>query len=262
MNDEQIQQVVAQVLKRLLPQIGATGTRGDVIVVFTGATAGFTEAMQQVRSLILSGYRVKLAFSRGAELLYGPLINEQLEGFPNVAPIEQSKWLRALKEAQAVVVPLLSVNTLSKLALLIADNLASNVILHALFTGKPVLLAQNGVDTSDQGRIELHFDKCGPLLAAAIEERLQIVRSYGCRLTDVSRLVAELEVALQKKPLAKPISRNGKPRNPANARVITAGDVLQAYQSGASIRLLTSTVVTPLAREVAFKHGVSLETEV
>src|SRR5262249_32804290 len=115
MDEKQIQRVVVEVLKGLLPQLGASGDRGDVVVVFTGATAGFSEAVQQVRSLVLQGYRVQLVFSRGAELLYAPVIWEQLEGFPFVTPLDDSNWLHVLQEAHAVVVPLLSVNTLSKL---------------------------------------------------------------------------------------------------------------------------------------------------
>ena len=267
MDDKQIQRVLVEVLRRMLPQIGATGERGDVVVVFTGATAGFTEAVQQVRSLIIKGFRVQLIFSRGAELLFGPVIWEQLEGFPHVDPFDDSRWLRTLKNARAVVVPLLSVNTLSKLSLLIADNLASNVVLHALFTGKPVILAQNGVDPSDKGRIEPHFPQCSPLLSSAIYERLELARGYGCRVVDVSQVSAALHAALDQK--ARPAAVNGKANGAAKlansghkSKIITAVDVLQAQQRGVPIRLHDANVVTPLARELALKYGVSLTAEV
>ncbi len=65
--------------------------------------------------------------------------------------MEESKWLHTLKESCAVVVPMLSLNTLSKLALLLADNFASNIILHALFAGKPVLLAAEWRGSERQG---------------------------------------------------------------------------------------------------------------
>ena len=66
--EEQIRQVVAEVLKRLLPQIGADGERGTVIAVFCGATVDYDGAVQQIRSLVMQGYRVQilfLAWSRG-----------------------------------------------------------------------------------------------------------------------------------------------------------------------------------------------------
>ena len=164
--EEQLRRVVAEVLRRLLPRIGADGMRGRIVVVFTAATVGFSEALAQVRSLILSGFQVQLVFSEAAEQLYGAIARQQLEGFPEIVPFDASHWLHDLKEARAVVVPLLSVNSLSKLSLLIADNLPANLLLHGLFLGKPVVIAQNGVDPAEAGRGELGFDQGSPAACA------------------------------------------------------------------------------------------------
>ncbi len=178
--------------------------------------------------------------------------------------MEESKWLHTLKESSAVAVPMLSLNTLSKLALLLADNFASNIILHALFAGKPVLLARNGVDPSDKGREIPHFDKCGPLMAAAIEERLRIAGGYGCQVTDVNQVSSVLTSLLDAKSRVPVVGiyRSGASR-PAETRtansIVTAADVLQAHHSGTQLRIGSPAVVTPLARELADKHGVSLE---
>jgi hypothetical protein len=264
MNEKQVQQVVAEVLKRLLPRMGATGDAGTVIVAFSGATVGFNEAIQQVRSLILKGFQVQLAFSRGAELLYARLIWEQLEGFPHVTPVDESKWLRTLKEARAVAVPLLSVNTLSKLSLLIADSLVANLVLHALFTGKPVIIATNGADPLDDGRAELEFHKGSPALAVAIQERLRIVRGYGCQLTDVGQLSATVEASLEHQAVAPEknghavVQQSSTKLDRRTGNIVTAADVLQAYQSGRHLQFRSPGRMTPLARELASKHGVSL----
>ena len=262
MNEKQIQQVVAEVLKRLLPHAGADGKRGTLIVVFSGATAGFTEALQQIRSFVLRGYSVELVFSRGAEQLYARHVWQELEGFPNVNPLDDSKWLRTVKDASAIVVPMLSVNTLSKLSFLVADNLAGNVILHGLFMGKPVVLARNGVDPSDAGRIEPHFPGASTVLAKAIEERLQVVSNYGCKVTDVSQLLASLEAALQPAKaltICKQVNGTKTRAIERKSSIITAADVLQAHHLGTQLLLRNSAVVTPLARELAIKHGVVLE---
>ncbi len=263
MSEERIHQIVVEVLKRLLPHAGATGDRGLVIVVFTGATIGYNEAVEQVRALVLKGYRVQLVFSHGAEVLYATVLWDQLEGFPHVSRMEESKWLRTLKESCAVAVPMLSLNTLSKLALLLADNFASNIILHALFAGKPVLLARNGVDPSDRGREIPHFDNCGPVMAAAIEERLRIVGGYGCRVTDVGQLLNALTSLVKGQHKIPVVSSHGNgSRRPAafnsTSSIVTAADVLQAHHLGTQLQLGTAAVVTPLARELAIKHGVCI----
>jgi len=267
MDENKIQQIVAEILKRLAVQAGASGERGDVIVVFTGATGGFIEAIQQVRSLVLRGFRAHLVFSHAAELLCGPVIWQELEGFPQVVPFDDSKWLGNLSNAKGVVVPLLSVDTLSKLSLLVADNLASNLLLHALFIGKPLILAHDGVDPSDQGRVHRHFPHCSPAVAAAIRERMAMVRNYGCEVVDVGCLTSALEAALEPKIAAgtnchgngvTKLTSFGQKRK---AKIITAVDVLQAQQSGEPIRLYPSTVITALARELALKRGVNVLTE-
>ena len=265
MTDDRIHEVVVEVLKRLLPHVGASGERGTVVAVFTGATAGYHEAVEQVRSLVMQGYRVELVFSHGAEALYAKYLWGEFEGFPHITAFSESDWLRNLKDARAVVVPVLSLNTLSKLALLLADNFAGNVILHALFAGKPVVMARNGTDPSDKGRKLPHFDQCGPQLAAAIEERFQTVAGYGCRVTDVNDLASTVQSLIEPKSAAgKVVHRNGtrpKALSPAN-HIVTAADVLRASQAGNQLRVGASMIVTPLARELAYKHHVDLVQEV
>jgi hypothetical protein len=133
MTDEKLQKIVTAVISRIAQQMGADGSRGTLVTVFTGATVAFQEAVWQVRRLILDGYRIQLVFSQNAEDLYGQVMRDQLAGFPNVSFVEPSTWLLALKQAHAIVVPLLSLNTLSKVSMLIADNLPTNLILHGLF---------------------------------------------------------------------------------------------------------------------------------
>lgn len=261
--EEQIRQVVAEVLKRLLPQIGADGERGTVIAVFCGATVDYDGAVQQIRSLVMQGYRVQILFSHGAEVLYGKYLWDQFAGFPYITPFDEVKWLNSVKECRGVVVPMLSLNTLSKLSLLIADNLANNIILHALFAGKPVVLAREGVDPSDPGRKIPHFDHCGPVMAAAIEERLRLASGYGCRVVEVSQLSEALASALEKKKTGKAANghANGAVRTAgvkAKSNIVTAADVMQAGHDGSQLKISAKTVVTPLARELANKYGVCL----
>ena len=264
--EDQIERIVAKVLKRLLPQLGADGSRGRLLVVFTAATVGFKEAMQQARSLILAGFQVKLVFSEWAERLYGQAVRDELEGFPHVLPFDGSHWLSELRDANAVVVPMLSVNTLSKLAQLVADNTPSNLLLHGLFLGKPVVVAKNGVDPTEAGRAELGFDHGNPALTHAIDERLQTIAGFGCTLVEIASLGAAVNRALTQRPAltAAPVNGNGRRRGshfvrPVQAQhFITSADVLTAFRSGADRLLAGGAKVTPLARDVATKYGISL----
>jgi hypothetical protein len=224
--------------------------------------------------LVLHGFKVQMVFSEMADHLYGQLMREQLEGFPQISLLEP-RWLRPLKESVAVVVPMLSVNTLSKLSLLIADNVPSNLILHGLFVGKPVILARNGSNPVDPGRAELGFDKAQPTVSRALHERLEKVATYGCVLTDIHQLCATVDAELGKQhPVSNAITDNEpsvavktngngnshghRPILQRPTRMITAADILEAYRLGADIPYPATSMLTALARDLALKYGVAV----
>ncbi len=263
MKDDQFQQVVARVIEKLASRMGADGHRGTLIVVFSGATVGFQEAIRQVRGLVLDGFRLKLTFSRGAQQIFGSAVRDELAGFPNIGRVEPTKWLTDLTEARAVVSPLLSVNTVSKVSLLIADNLVTNLILHALFMGKPVVLARNGADPEGRGRKELGFDKGNASLARAVSDRMRTAAEFGCRLTDIERLGETVRSAFQRE--AQPITeRSEHPVDPGlrtlnrRGKVVTAADIRHAHRVRAEMRISSSSVITPLGRDLALRYGVPL----
>ena len=263
MEDKQLQELVALVISRLAQRLGADGRRGQLIVVFSAATVAFQEAIRQVRFLVLDGFKVKLAFSPTADEFFGQAVHNELAGFPHVGQVEPTKWLSELREARAVVSPLLSVNTVSKVSQLIADNLVTNLILHALFTGKPVILAGNGADPSGSGRTKLGFDKGNQALSRAISDRMRTVTDYGCRLTDVHQLGEAVNSILGSETNLTPESRKhlpGPDRRPLNRRgkVVTAADIRHAHRVGAAIRISSGSLITPLGRELALQLCVPL----
>lgn len=261
--EKQFQRLVVEVISRLTARLGAHGRRGTLIAVFTGATVSFEEAVQLVRNLILDGFRIQVAFSPAAERLYGQVLRDQLAGFPHLEAVPDSGWLLALKKADAVVVPLLSVNSLSKLALLIADNLPSNLLLHALFTGKVVVAARNGVDPDGSGRADLGFNREASGLRGALLQRLQTVAGYGCRLADISEVRGIVDSvpagnADAPKTYAEPPTLRISEGLASESRFVTAAEIRRAHHLGQRVRLARRTLITPLARELAARYRVDI----
>ena len=205
-----------------------------------------------------------MCFSQSAEQLFGPSIENQLKGLPHISSVPHDKWLGALRDARGVLVPLLSVNTLSKLSLLIADNLATNLILHAFFLGKPVAVGSDGVDPGpDSGRKELGFRYATPALEQAIRSRLKTLESYGCRVTRTSELrnVVNNLLPVDKRTKNEPSDvKDGSARSQIRHRkkTVTAADVVHAQSLGADLILPPGALITPLARDLASQHHVSI----
>lgn len=252
MNREQVPQLVAEVISRLAPRLGADGRRGRLVVAFSGATASFTETVRQCRLLVLDGYRLRLAFSPAAEQLFGSVVREGLDGFPHVDQVDPAQWLGELLESRAVLCPMLSVNTLSKVSLLTADGLVPNLLVHGLFMGKPVVLARDGVDLAGEGRRALGIDQAAPALRQALDDRLRTVAGYGCHVTDVRSLHATANSALVSSSARA--SAGARPAGP----LVTAADVRRVHLAGDALSLSPNSLVTPLARDVAMQLGVRL----
>jgi len=266
MTEDQIQKLIAKVIHRLALRLGATGENGGLIVVFSAATVAFGEALEQIRRLILDGFRIHVAFSPAAEHLLSGAVRDRLDCFPHVSTVEPTKWLKALQDVRAVVVPLLSLNTLSKLALLTPDNTATNIILHALLMGKPVVLAKNGADPRDKGREELGFHKGNAALTRAIAERLQTIKGYGGILTDVRDLEDTVKSLLIGKDIPEAKQGETVTARPTrtlsiSGRFVTAADIMHVRRSGVELSMGSATGVTPLARELARQYGVVLSPD-
>ncbi|MBW1979619.1 MAG: hypothetical protein JRJ12_00195 [Deltaproteobacteria bacterium] len=264
MSTEQLQQIVTRVISKLVSRLEAGAQQARVIAVFSAATVNFEEAIQQVLLLPLAGYGVEVALSAAAEQLYGGVLRKQLAGLPLFGWIEPGEWLVALRRARAVVVPLLSVNTLSKVCLLVADSLASNLILHGLFMGKEVIAARNGADPLSQGRQLLGFAGGTAALEQALQERLQTIADYGCYLTDMQELTATVAAVLGS--VGKSSSARRAPGTFAAGhnyarRIICASDILRAHRQGEGLLLAGASLLTPLARDLAKRYGIALEDD-
>ncbi|HNV68626.1 MAG TPA: flavoprotein [Candidatus Ozemobacteraceae bacterium] len=148
-----------------------------------------------------------------------------------------------------VVVQPLSLNSLAKIALGIRDSLPAAVVLTALAAGKPLFLAQEGMDAATAG-MHPHLTKLyrrywqdltgGPVIGftrAGLPEKLEV---WFRRRRDALRLSAE--------------RRAGRP-------VITRDDVREAWQAMVPLVIPRGALLTDLAREEAGALGVTLRIE-
>lgn len=267
MKKEHIQHIVSEVIRRLAVRLGADGSRGDLITVFTGATVSFPEAIQQVGGLALAGYRIQLVFSKAAEDLYGQVVRDQLADFPHISNLDSAKWITALQKAHAVVVPLLSMNTVSKVSQLTADDVSTNLIVHALIWGKAVFAARDGAHPDGaHWQKNLGARPQNPALRQAILEKISMVEAYGCHLTDTDRLRKTTcdVLAAGKDPKPEHVLKSTEKHRSSlqhSAKMVTAADIRQAHLMGSDLRLAPRSVVTPLARDLARQFKVAFRVE-
>ena len=267
MDPDAMAELVRRVLYAVSRRTGAD--KGYLLALFTGATAGLEPALSGLEALLLNGFSLRICLTRSAEDLGGRRIEERLLPWPNASRMAPEDWLGQLSCAAGVVVPMLSVNSLSRAVSLTADSLAGDIFLQALFMAKPVVAAIDGAAPGAPDRRKLGLDRGPRALQQAVADRLVQLADFGCRLTwarDLGRVgleavTGEGEPAVVKtEPLLLP-AKNREPgafRPRGAVRLVDAGAVRRAHRDGFDIRLGRNGLVTPLARELAGRMNVHI----
>ena len=257
MDKGQVKDIIEQVVHRLFVRMGADGSHGGLVIVFTGATAGFAHALSLLPRLVLQGYVLNVCVSKNAEALVGGKLREHLTGVPNIHFLADHDWLAPVKEAKALVVPLLSLNTLSKVSQVMGDTPCASCIIHALFLQKPVVMAMDGTDLHGGHWGALPETGLAPALIQAVQARQTSVESYGCHLTRVENMFEYLQRFLDQPQSG--VSAGTTPdikRYPG--KVITAGVIRNVSRSGQILQVHAQAVLTPSAKDVADRYRIQI----
>lgn len=239
-----------------------------VLVVFTGATAGFVQAFSAIEQLMLSGMQVRIVMSDAAKAIYGDKIDERLLSWPTASLLSGETWFCDLKAAKGVVVPMLSVSALSKISGLMADSLTTNLILQALFMGKPVVAAIDGCQPGNDDRKQLGLDSGTPALQEALGQRLIKLNDFGCSLVKSGDL-GWVSSCLMKNPVQPVMNSENKTTTKTamdtaegggtlTSKMVDTALVRRAIREKKAIQLGASGVITPLALELAQQQGLQI----
>jgi len=277
---ERVESLVQRALHAVASACQSRRDQAPVLTVFTGATAGFTQALSGLEQLMLNGISLEILVSKAAGHLCGDVIEGRLMAWPTARPFDPADWFVKVQNCSGVVVPLLSVATLSRVCSLAPDTLASNIILQALFMGKPVVAAIDGAAPFSPDRAALGLGKGTPALKKALADRLIQLSDFGAGLTRARDLGRAGLKALDENsrdgaaaapaqgktpsrevlgpPAANPAVRPRAAFVPGPVRLVDAGMVRQARHTEPIIRCARGAVVTPLARELASSYGVDI----
>lgn len=247
-----IERVVEEVWKRLQER------HRRALVLFTGGTIGVEDALSSLAILQEQGWSFTAVVTPGAERALG---TERIAGALPGATIltEENGWPPGplLREHRLILVPVLTVNSAAKVAVGIADNLVTTLILEGLLMGKPVLAARDACQIDHPVRTRLGMDRGQPALREQLAKNLEKLAAYGIHLLPAGELASAAEEL---------VSFPGRfwGKKEAASRVFT-GKVLSRSQvaawQGREIIVARDTVITPLARELAVERGLKIRSQ-
>lgn len=277
MDQALIDQIVQQVIDRVLEKMIAASPRQRILMLFSGAGSGYRVGMQAIRWLAKAGHPLTVVLTASARHVIG---EENVRQAGAVYLIGDNEWVNAPKlarEIDLVLMPTLSMNTAAHLALGLMDSLITTLTLGALLAGKSVIAVCDGANPyGNGGRVFGDTNDPAPLLRAKLADNLTTLMGFGIQLVPeesfLLRMANHLYRAAPQAPLAAPPAASlPATTNPPKAslapvfttrpgEMLTAGDLL-VYPAGATLRLAAGTRLTPLAQEAVFRQQLNLVYE-
>lgn len=270
MDMEALVAIVVEEVRRVLAERAAPSRR--LLVVMTGTPCHEAAICAELARLRDSGrFQPTLLFSRTAAARWDRSGLKQALGCSSSLDEETAPTAPELVwQADAVLVPWLSLNTASKLALGLCDNLVTSTLIMALLKGLPVVACAEQADPESETL--KGWAHPTPALAAMLRDRLEALHAFGVTLVGHDELADALL-----KPY-RPAPRTGAPASPVAAAptvgvipapatasaaaltragrpLVTEADVRAALAAGTVSSLPADGIWTPLAKELLNQHN-------
>jgi len=256
MDQDRLRRIVAEQVRRALRSETADAPPAapddahTVIAIFCGGRGGLSTALAQVSGIAKLARTVAVLTPAAKEIIGEERLTKEARVHETVLPDSRVSPWELIDRAEVILVAQLTRTTLARIGLGLSDSFASTLVLNALWSGKPVVVARDGVDPDLAARDGAGAADAPRALVRLYEEYLDRLEALGCHVIPAARISdTVLSLLTGREP--------ARERPLQSRRVITEEDVQRAARRGESIDV-TRAIVTPLARDAAQELGVDL----
>lgn len=263
-----IQKVVDEVIRRIKNQ------PKKALVLFTGATIGFRQAMDSLLKLQKDGWQLKVVLSDdGMKVLNPEAIRKEL----NLDVIFNSGNITSQKDlygsVDMIIIGSMTVNTAAKLAVGITDTVALSLINHGIMAGIPVVGAQDACDPDDPKRAALGMGKSSEMYRKMLHKNMNVLREFGISLVEADVLyeacigknpgkkavekAAEIQVTKTPKSVMNPVVSTINTECVIDKKVIARTDILKV-RNAKTVKIPAGAIITEYAVEAIDEYGLQI----
>ena len=231
-----------------------------ILVVFTGAALGFSEALKGLKELKDKGFILNYIFS---DMALGIFTLDKIRGFlgDEMIILNNGKSSELLLESyDGIVVPTMTINTMAKISHGIMDSSVSRILLTALMKGKLTIIAVDGCCPDNKAREEIGY-RMNSHLKEALRENMRKVSAYGARLTTADKLAATVIKKVRgdffNGEVISNINKSEKNEIYIDKRVIGYQDIM-SNRNYKVIKISKSSLVTQMAEEAVKSCSLEL----
>lgn len=253
--DRLVEKIVDEVIKRINAQAKSA------LVLFTGGTIGFNEAMDSLIKVQKNGWQLKVVLSDDALKV---LDSKAIKGELKLDTIYHSNNIKSQKDlygsVDLMIVGTLSINTAAKLACGITDTVLLSLINHGFMAGVPLVAAHNACNPNDPRRIELGMGKSTQAYRKMLISNMDRLVEFGMTLVEAK----DLHLACEKGFMAKEISSPQKLAVTSHLdgltldkKVISRSDILKV-RDAKIVKVPIDAIVTEYAIEAIDSFGLQM----
>ncbi|MHC1681536.1 MAG: flavoprotein [Clostridiaceae bacterium] len=244
--NEMIDTLVNEVLKRL------NNPPKTALVLFTGLSENLDEIVNEVNKLKDDGWNLNVILPKSLQQgisedeRFSKLNADQL--YKENQNIDEEKLLKGI---EVLVIPILTIDTLAKVSLGIADTTATKLLAKGIMMGTPMVSAKDACDIENFEKFNVRYSKIPKAYVKKFKGYMEDLQEYGVKFVD-------------SKSLYKTLSNNVESKNQSeffiSKKIISAEDVILAHGKGVKIvKIEGTTIVTLLAKDTARELGVEIQ---
>jgi len=184
--EELVKKITSEVMERLNTSSYSDYNGSKIFMILTGADGVFKKALPYIEA-ILKNFEVDILLSKSAEHF---ISKEELRSYGANQIYDFSDFVgikKAVIACQKIVIPLMTLNTASKVANQISDNSVTAAIIHALIYGKEIVVAKEGIEWCYKGRSHL----CSGFVEKA-ESTIKTLKSFGIKVCNIENIIEGL----------------------------------------------------------------------
>lgn len=235
---------------------GYIAPSNNILIVFNGSNIDINSRIIEIKKLQEKNFRLSIGFSfMGERILNRDEIIKNLNPI-NVYGEEDIFNLENIVEKHPkLIMPNITMNTLSKVALGMIDSFSSTILWTYLYYGKDVYLDFNSVNNYLGETTE------NKVIKGLINNHIKTIKNMGAlEIKDGNYMENILEEnELVKGNSNKDLIMDKKTKGNFN-EVITERDLLQ-FSKDTVLKLPKGTIITPLAKDRARELGIKIEME-
>ncbi|MEA4924391.1 MAG: flavoprotein [Syntrophomonadaceae bacterium] len=248
------EKLITLVLAELAKQSSQPAAQ-KILAVFSGGMIGLETVLAQMQQLQQAGYQFEIVLTPNATTVIAPQsLRQSLGPVPVHGESDDFHQItRVLAECDAVLIPVMTMNTAAKVVNGISDNLATTLIMIALLSGKSIIGVKDACDPRNQCREQMGHNKAAQAYRALLTANIERLKDYGMELCDSKDLAITVQHHLNKPTAMDAVIPENQPA--FTGKILSVADL---PGTSSTITVSPRTIITPAAKDAIKERGIEV----